>query len=167
MPPRPPQFIEPERLADEEQVLAGRTDLQAMPRLQALLAEAQAEVSFNLGFSRDPRGFVAIRGEYDTVLMLRCQRCLEPLPAHLHKAIGIGWINAQKDAGLLPADLEPLLASAPRIALADLLEEEVLLGLPMAPRHADQDCPAAAVLRDLHGHRENPFAVLKDLKLKK
>jgi uncharacterized protein len=167
MPPRLPQFIEPAKLADEAEAITGKLDIDGMQRLQAIVSEPRAEVEFRLIFARDERGFIIISGEYATVLTLRCQRCLEPLRVSLEKTIRIGWVTGVDDIKLLPADLEPVLAQGPRVALKDLLEEEILLGLPMAPLHAEQECPATNLMQALKERKESPFAALKDLKLNK
>ena len=167
MPPRPPQFIEPARLADEAQTISGRLGIDGMQRLQALVSEPEAEVEFSLGFTRDERGFIVISGEFATKLILRCQRCLEPLPVSLQKAIRIGWVTGVDDVSRLPADLEPMLAPGPRIALTDLIEEEILLGLPLAPVHAEQECPATNLMQTFKEKKDSPFAALKDMKLNK
>ena len=167
MPPRPPQFIEPARLADEAETISGKLGIEGMHRLRAIVLEPQAEVEFRLFFARDERGFIIISGEYATVLTLRCQRCLEPLQVSLENAIRIGWVSDSDAVKLLPADLEPMLAQGSRIALKDLLEEEILLGLPMAPLHAGQECPATNLVQELKEKKDNPFAVLKDMKLNK
>jgi uncharacterized protein len=167
MPPRLPQIIEPARLADEAETIAGKLSIDGMQRLQALVNEPEAEVQFRLSFARDERGFIIISGEYTTVLTLRCQRCLEPLHVSLEKAIRIGWVTGADDIKFLPADLEPMLVQEPRVALKDLIEEEILLGLPMAPVHAERECPATNLMQALKEKKDNPFAVLKDMKLNK
>lgn len=167
MSPDLPQYIEPARLADASEVLSGTLDTDDMPRLRAALNEPVAEIRFRLQFDRDERGFITISGEFSTDLVLRCQRCLEALAMSLEKTIGIGWAADRDALQRVPDDLEPLPADEPRIALARLLEEEVLLGLPMAPVHARQACPASGLLEELKSDKESPFSVLKDLKLKK
>jgi len=167
MPPRLPQFIEPARLAEAAESITGRLDLEGMQRLQAILYEPQGEIAFSLRFEKDQRGFIIISGDFATDLILRCQRCLEPLPVRLEKTIGIGWATDTTGVEAVPEELEPMLAEESRVALRDLIEEEVLLGLPMAPAHADQECPASALLEELKTHKDKPFAVLKNLKLKK
>lgn len=167
MPPRLPQYIEPSRLAEAGECVAGRLDAEGMQRLQAVLSEPKVEIAFSLRFEKDERGFIIIRGEFATDLILRCQRCLEPLPVSLKKTIGIGWATDTAGVEAIPEDLEPMLAEDPRVALRDLIEEEVLLGLPMAPAHAEEECPASALLQELKTHKDKPFAVLKNMKLNK
>ena len=48
--------------------------------------------------------------------------------------------------------------------LRDLIEDELLLGLPMSPLHEPEMCPAVNMTREHAPGRHSPFAVLKDLK---
>ena len=51
----------------------------------------------------------------------------------------VALISAEADAQRVPEDLEPLLAPGGRISLRDLIDEEVLLALPIVPLHPSQD----------------------------
>jgi uncharacterized protein len=52
-------------------------------------------------------------------------------------------VGSEAEAATVPAELETALAPDGRLKLADLVEEELLLALPAAPRHAAGQCPAA------------------------
>jgi len=167
MSPDLPQFIEPARLAATGETLAGNLATAEMSRLRAAVEECGDKVRIRLDCRRDEQGYIVISGEVDVEITLRCQRCLEPLPVHLQQSIRIGWVTDASVLQRLPEALEPLLSESTRLALATLIEDEILLGLPMAPLHDAKACPAAELVEELKPHRESPFAVLKDLKLKK
>ena len=58
--------------------------------------------------------------------------------------------------------IEPVLAPDGRIALRDLVEEELLLVVPLVPRHEDEaDC--GRVASDEADVRQTPFAGLGEL----
>jgi uncharacterized protein len=61
-------------------------------------------------------------------------------------------------------DVEYLLADAP-VDVVALIEDEVLLSLPLAPVHEDVHCNAA--LSAAREQKESPFKVLQGLKLNK
>jgi uncharacterized protein len=48
----------------------------------------------------------------------------------------------ESEAGNAPPDMETALAPEGRLRLADLVEEELLLALPAAPRHPEGQCPS-------------------------
>ena len=75
------------------------------------------------------------------------------------------WTEEQAKA--LPADLDPLLVTGERMTLAEVLEEELLLALPLIALH-DQ-CPNSPLDESGEADEEqikpdNPFAVLAHLK---
>jgi len=83
-----------------------------------------------------------------TVLEVRCQRCLEPMRLPIESHSRVALVGSEEAAAAVPAELETALAPEGRMHLADLVEEELLLALPAAPRHPGQcsgehDEPAA------------------------
>ena len=80
------------------------------------------------------------------------------------------WSEDQAKA--LPADLDPLLVTEERLSLAELLEEELLLALPLVALHDECPRPASTGSEpepegdpdDTQTNPDNPFAVLARLK---
>ena len=158
-----PQYIAPERLAKEGVRLEGQVRLHDMARLAKLLTDGSGTVNLRLDFCRTDNGVTCITGSYETDLQFACQRCLEPVTVKLKETINIG-ITFEEAANKLPASAEPLVLMQDTILLADFVEEEILLGLPISPMHDLQECAAGeqAKLRD--NPASNPFHVLKRLK---
>lgn len=168
MSPVLPQYIEPARLADNEESLEGTLGIGNMQRLLSVVDNRDSSITFHLSFSRnDAEDVVVINGSFSTELAVRCQRCLEPLIIRLEKVIRIACVTDTMDTGTLAADAEPLQMTESRIALIDLIEDEVLLGLPMSPAHRPEECPATELLQELQESCESPFAILKNLKTDK
>jgi len=63
-------------------------------------------------------------------------------------------------------DLPDSIAPNRHLDVTALLEDEVLLSLPIAPRHAESECVAIYRQVDQEGER-HPFAVLGQLKVVK
>jgi uncharacterized protein len=83
----------------------------------------------------------------------------------------LGLIRPERDEAGLPPDCEPLLvAEDGRLNPADVIEDELLLALPLVPVNPDSRLPDEVTGHDLaedpvgEGHSENPFAVLRELK---
>ena len=149
----------------------GALPVAAMSRLCELLASSDGTVRFALDFGRDEMGtdYVDVRAEAS--LTLTCQRTLEPfvLPVAVHTRLGL--IRQERDEAGLPPDCEPLLIGADgRLNPADVMEDELLLALPLVPVNPDSSLPD-----DVTGHEpdafaagerrsDNPFAVLRELK---
>ena len=158
-----PQFIAPERLAKEGARLEGRIELQQMTRLTKLLTGRSGAVDVKLAFWRTEDGCACITGNYDTALQLLCQRCLEPVTVRLSHDINVG-VTCEGAQQQLPAAMEPLVLTQDSILLADFIEEEILLGLPIAPMHELQDCAAEQSSASHHEIASGPFQVLETLK---
>ena len=163
MPSDLPHTIAPERLAREGVRLQGQLQLRDMSRLAPLLSDRQGVVDVTLAFSRPERGFTCITGNYATRLELVCQRCLEPISVSLAAGISVG-ITVPDKMKQLPGSLEPLVLTGETMLLTDFIEDEILLGLPLAPMHEPEECAAGKQFSERKLSVPNPFHVLKTLK---
>ena len=102
----------------------------------------------------------------DGTVTLRCQRCMEPMRHAL--AIRSRFVIVADEAALDamdPADESDdvdAIAGAVDFDLDGLVEDEVILALPLAPRHAA--CPPGAGLAMPGAGKASPFAALAVLK---
>ena len=109
-----------------------------MDRLAELLAPGGAgnrgNAEFRAGFRFDRQGLVTIDLAVKATLQLVCQLSLEPYAEEVErrsKLVVIEDVAAQEG---LPEEYEPVLVEDRRLALADLVEEELLLAVPQVPR---------------------------------
>jgi uncharacterized protein len=69
---------------------------------------------------------------------------LKPKPTSIESMARVGLIEAEADMSRVPEDLEPMLAPEGRISIGELVEEELLLALPIVPLHEDaNECAVA------------------------
>ena len=160
-----PQFIKPILLAEQGEILAGKLQINALQRLTNLLCNNKGMVDFRLDFNNNEQGFVSIVGEFRVTLELACQRCLQPFVIPLQNGISIGIVASKDEADHLPGNYEPLILTTDQIPLLTLIEDEILLALPIAPAHEIDQCPATESTEKSSINKRNPFAELKDLKL--
>jgi uncharacterized protein len=148
--------------ARDGRVLEGTLAVSSLERLHDLLAEVSGELVFRITGCKGERGQFMLQLEVGGVLLLACQRCLEAIPFELDVDSLLELIPA--DAELSQEELEDdtrdFLPVAGELDVAELVEDEVLLALPVAPRHERCGLPGAADA----GERINPFAVLTGLK---
>lgn len=94
---------------------------------------------------------------------LACQRCLQPMavPLVVHTALRFveGEDRAQRED---EASEEDVLALSPSIDLHELAQDELILALPLVPRHDDCALPAPAA--DAACGEAKPFAALEQLR---
>jgi uncharacterized protein len=161
------QLSDIDRLADGHADLDFVIPLNVLPRLQAKLAGAGGSVHGVAHFSR-AAGLPIAQLDIEGAAELTCQRCLAPMPWRIESSSRVALIASEKQADRVPEDLEPVLAEDDRLRLRDLVEEELLLALPIVPLHADpKDCAPVetAVLADEDAPQttQRPFERLDEL----
>lgn len=162
-----PEHIDPFRFAEQGLGLDGIVQLKSMPRLLALLHVPTGNVLVNLNFGIDEQGITYLKGHLQTNVVLQCQRCMEPLNYEIISDFSLGIITSIDEANQLPAVYEPAMANEGSLALRDLIEDEVILNLPLIPRHEPEDCKIQLPLTDAGWEDEknkSPFQVLASLK---
>ena len=134
--PMSPPGSEPldiDRLADGEADVDFSVPVAELPRLRSRL-EASGSVEGSVHFTREAGLAVAeltVRG----TAVLQCQRCMEKLEAPVETRSRVALIASEAEAGRVPEDLEPMLAPGGRISIREIVEEELMLFLPIVPAH--------------------------------
>lgn len=168
-----PQRLDVARAAAQAAALSGRWPLATLTRLSIdAAAGGDSDVSWSARFEqRSSSG-----GSAQPWLHLRaqaraarqCQRCLEPVLLPLEVDRWLRFAGSEEEAAALDAESDDdVLALSRRFDLRELVEDELLLALPLVPRHdacapplarADEAEPPPA---DALSH---PFAALAALK---
>lgn len=130
-----PKYIQPLQCADHGASWQGHLPLTALPRLKELLADREGEVSVDLSAGRDAQKLPYIKGTLKANLHLACQRCLNCLEYPVEVVVNLSPVFNEKTAELLPEPYEPLVLTEDKILLSELVEDELLLNLPMIPKH--------------------------------
>lgn len=104
-----------------------------------------------------------------STLMLPCQRCLQPVAQDLAVDRWIRFVEGEEQAAELDEESEDDVLALPRsLDLRWLVEDELILELPLVPRHEDCSPPAQAAAEPppVEEAKPNPFAALAALKKK-
>jgi uncharacterized protein len=123
-------------------VLEGQLGLESLPRL-AQSGCTGAVVDFVLEGEINERGKPGLRLVVDGSVRLECQRCLDGLDLPLHLEAQLEFAASDAEIAAADDDVERVLAGR-EMSVAALVEDEVLLALPMVPKH--EQCSAAADL---------------------
>lgn len=146
----------------------GSLPIHAMSRLQELLADASGDAVYTLDFGRDELGVAYLALHVQAPLSLICQRTLEPFILPVTLEMRLGLISDESEEAGLPPGYEPLLVTDGRVDPAAVIEDELLLAVPLVPVSPQSELPAVAqdprVETEPEAPRENPFAVLRELK---
>ena len=162
----PADWIRPvdvERLADVGESREFDLPLGELPRLTPALASTDGLARCRVTFAREqgqPVATVAVNAR----LGLRCQRCLKPVWTDVDSESQVRFVTDPASVDENDLGIEPTLAPEGRIALRDLLEEELLLSVPIVPRHGDpRECDGLEVEEDEAEEMQRPFAGLGEL----
>jgi uncharacterized protein len=156
--------IVPEKIALSGEILSGEVFLKFMTRLSEFTEIHDELAKYNLEFLKCDNGITQIRGEISTSLISLCQRCLINFTLNIDIPVSIGIIKNEEDIALLPDDLEPFLVEDDTISLLKLIEDEILLSLPISPLHSVDVCPKVQTNQKFKPKQDNPFTVLQSLK---
>lgn len=139
----------------------GTWPLGDFPRLRDILATDGGEVAYEISGVRDERGRPGLRLKVRGSLRLRCQRCLESMPFEVQTDETLVLAATLDEIHAEPADAHAAdrVVAGKEMALRELVEDELILAVPYAPRH--ESCTAAGTA---HGaEKVSPFAGLRGL----
>ena len=146
----------------EGRVVEGTLALSSLERLYDLLAETAGEVDFRIGGLTGERGESLLHRDVSGSLPLACQRGLEAVPFELDVDIFLELLpeGVEVSQDEMEDDTRDFLPVAGKLDVAELVEDEILLALPVAPRHEGCGLPSSVVA----GERIHPFAQLAGLR---
>lgn len=140
-------------------------DVPAAPLEGEVRWQAQGELRQRVG--TPPQVWLHVHAE--TTLPMTCQRCLQPVGEPLQVDRWFRFVASETEAAEQDSDAEEdVLVINRQFRLLELIEDELLLALPVIARH--DTCPAplpldeSAAGAEEQGERPNPFAALEALK---
>ncbi len=164
-----PVTIEPFKSAQRRLECAGVFKLTEMNRLLAVSEPCGEQAKVNIHFDVDEQGLVVISGTASATVSLTCQRCTENFEQQLEVKFCFSPVKKPEYADELPSYYDAIETDENgEVNLRDLVEDELLLAIPLIPKHALEDCSAESdsVWGELPEEldKPNPFDVLKQLK---
>ena len=133
-----PDFIFPLKMAKSRSQLVGVIPLIKMSNLCAYLINEKDEARIELEFGMERR-LRYIKGTVEAELNLKCERCLEHYVEPMHIKLNLAMVMKESQLDAVPEDYEPIMVSE-EMKLANIIEHELLLHLPMIAKHKQQDC---------------------------
>lgn len=142
----------------------GQLPLKLLPRLAQLVDAGSEAVSVELLTGRDA-GYPGLQGSIRGVLVIVCQRCDRPFRWTLEARLNLRLVSSEPEEREAMHDCEPYLVQDDTLPLREMVEDEILLALPMLARcesceNSVKAAPAPA--RRNEPKRDNPFAALKN-----
>ncbi len=166
-----PTRLDVEAFAAEEAELAGRWPLHGFDRIcESTAAEAAPTDADQVTWRARGNRLAGRGGEFSTwlqldaeaVVSLQCQRCLAAVRVPLSVDRKFSFVSGEDAAAAVDASSEDdVLAMTRALDLRELIEDELLLAMPLMPRHAICPEPLPVVTdQEPIEERPNPFAAL-------
>jgi uncharacterized protein len=165
---RLPLTIDPIKAAQKRLDYTGYYPLQAIKRVE----NPKSDIACSLSFHYDEQKLCVIAIDAKMTLEQTCQRCFEPFVTEVHVMNKFSPVKSDAQAEALPEHYEPVLMNEfGEVDILALLEDEIILSLPIAPVHDSKHCEvseADMVFGEIPTENEktNPFAILVSLKNK-
>ena len=158
-------LIHPERISAKPIVFEATATADDLPRLAGTLADGPSELRFRVAAVLDSRRRKVVSCIIDGFVFLTCQSTLEAFRQPI--SVDERLVLVDHESELPPieeeSDAEDYLVAGEPIRVLDLVEDAVLLAIPMVPRKPGLDEPRAPdQAEDERG--ESPFAALASLK---
>lgn len=162
-----PANIMLEKWADIGFFWQGVLTIAELPRL-AEQAEIDGVLAASVALAKAD-GIIWLNYQLSGTLLLQCQRCLEPLSLQTQEQYRLAVLADETQTALID-DADYLLldelgaGNVHKLPIKQLMEDELLLGLPLSPRH--DDCQMLINDDDTQEQEpeDNPFAILAGLK---
>lgn len=139
----------------------GAWPVSVFPRLRDVLQNDSGSVEYELQGGHDVHGRPRLALYAKARLRLTCQRCLGAVECELEprSTLLLAATQAEIDAEPITPEMPERVVARRDMAVRDLVEDELLLALPYAPRH--EDCAAQG--RAAPAGRQMPFATLRGM----
>ena len=146
----------------------GSLTLSQMPRLSSLVMPGDAPIKIRFEFTKNLYQHPSITGHIETRLQLECQRCLEPMEQIMDFDFDLLIDASDEDVKAFQTDT--LVSDGGYIDIVEVVEDELILALPLISMHEDTACHQNWQPDELpapEAGKDNPFAALAALKGKR
>ena len=163
-----PEYLDFTRIADKGDEIQGKWPISELPQLKELLVNDEGDIEVSMNFGRKAK-LRYVTGTISGVLAVICQRCMQPMELELNTEFKLAMVQTEEQADKLPDEFEPLLVDEDKMSVPQMLEDELLLAIPLVAMH-DTDCSDYILEQkkwqaenESVQEKKNPFSVLKDL----
>lgn len=168
-----PVTIDPYRTAQKRSSFDGILQLQNLTRLSEQLSNTDGDVAVIVHCGNDEQGLVYIEGEAQCTVLVRCERCGDEMTLNINSSFAYtpvkGDDSAQEE---IPQRYDVIETDEHgEVNLRQLVEDELILALPLFPMHDEGQCDPNKVQMswgeiEPEPEKPNPFAILQELKKK-
>lgn len=167
---QPPERFAPHKLAINRGTIRGVWPLTAFERLTPLLAQTDGSVRCSIEGEIDAARRQLLHISVQAELQVSCQTCFGPMTVPVDTQFTLHVVKHEDDVDE-ESDIDPLIVPEDDYSTLEVIEDELILSLPVVANHEPSACKiSAAQLRDDDetlpevSTSENPFAELVRLK---
>jgi len=135
-----PQRVDHRKLVNDQAILQGTIPLNRFTRLTQSLEGDVGDLHASLEFRKGRKRRALVVGKATVEVRLVCQSCLDSLVHLLDIEIRLNLVNSYSELLELELDEDGLVVESNLVELVDFYEDELIVNLPMVPRHAKGDC---------------------------
>lgn len=167
-----PLTIDAVRAAQKRLDYIGVYDIEQISRVAESVVSVDSDVQVSLSFDIDNQRLAVIAGSADVAVTLMCQRCSQPFAHQVHATFCFSPVVTDEQAEALPEAYEAVYVNEfGEVDLLAMIEDEIILSLPIAPVHDPEHCEVSDAERVFgrlpsEAEKPNPFSVLASLKHK-
>ena len=142
--------------------LQGELPIAGLTRLLDKLVDSTGSLSYRVAGQLSPRNRPQLLLELDGVLAVCCQRCLEGIDYPVAVRSVLEFVDDEEDLTQeeIEDDSKDFLPAQSELDVVALIEDEIILDLPPAPRHESCALPDTGQGTG----KISPFSILKSLK---
>ena len=165
-----PEKVDPVRCAEKRLEYSGIIKRQFLGRLSDMTESVESDASVRISFGKDPSGVFTMKGTASAAVTLVCERCGEPFSYDLEAEFTYACSARQlRDLGAEDIYDAVELDEFGDLSLYGIIEDELILALPMVPKHDISECSVKDDIQVFGEVKEdapsagNPFAGLGKL----
>ena len=160
-----PKIVDPRRSAEQGISYREAVSLDDLPRINEF-ASSVSPIDVELDFSRDEQYRIRVIGRVKGQVQLQCQRCMGDVDTDFDQQINLMVVWNDEQSKAVPRDIDPWEVDE-QANLYELIEDEILLALPVVARHPEGQCEAPEIPNQVEIEpeegRQKPFEILKAL----
>ena len=130
-----PVRVDPLKSVELEAEFSGSISVSKLERLQDFLQDNSGEAQVEIQFGHDEQGTALLRGKCHAHVRMTCQRCMTPVAVALSTDFEVGIVFSDEQAKHLNKQYEPVIADSESLELLPIIEDELILSLPMYAYH--------------------------------
>ena len=127
-----------EALAKRRAVVEGKFDWASLSRLAEYLPAERGSVTARFEFSSGSAGWQTLDLDYHASVSVECQRCLGMFELVVANQVRFALLADESLVEHVPEGLEPVVTGDDRWQPSDLIEDELIITVPYAPKHATE-----------------------------